>query len=183
MSNKTQTPEVVAYIAMSLDGFVADKEGGVSWLGGDGSDPDNMGSYPSFYETIDSVILGRTTYEQIINELSPDKWAYQGKQSYVLTSKTLPDQDEIIFTSQNLTGLITEIKSKNGKDIWICGGANIIHQFIQQGLIDRFHISVIPMILGSGTPLFNELNNTLPLKLISTQSYNGITDLVYEVRE
>lgn len=192
--NPCEEPKVIAFIAMSLDGYVADKNFDVSWLKGDGSDPDNaMGSFPSFYETIDTIILGRTTYQQIITELSPDEWAYQGKQSYVLTSQDLsasnPSPSEIHFTKQDLNELVMDLKAKSGNksanksgNIWVCGGANIVQQFIARGLIDRFHISVIPMILGGGVPLFAEMENPLPLKLISTQNYNGITDLVYELR-
>jgi dihydrofolate reductase len=175
--------EVVLYIAMSLDGYIADKNGGVGWLCGDGSDTKNEGSYSGFFKTIDTVILGYKSYHQIITELSPDAWVYANKKSYVITHNKLESSDGIIFTDKNLIDLITEIKSENKKDIWICGGAAIANQLIDFDLIDRFCISVIPTILGDGIRLFGTHEKAIDLKLISTQSYNGITDLVYKRRK
>lgn len=175
--------EVVLYIAMSLDGYIADKNGGVGWLCGDGSDTKNDGSYLDFVQTIDAVILGYKTYHQIITELSPAAWVYANKKSYVITHNKLESSNEIIFTDKNLVDLTTEIKSENEKDIWICGGAAIANQLIDLDLIDRFCISVIPTILGDGIRLFDTRKKAIELKLISTQSYNGITDLVYTQRK
>ncbi len=174
--------KVKAYIAMSLDGYVADMNGGVSFLGGDGSDPENFGSYPKFYETIDTVVLGYNTYSQIVTELSPEEWAYIGKTSYVVTHRELSSTNEIVFTSENVSTLISKLKLEEGKDIWICGGASIINQLHKSDLIDEYTISVIPTILGGGIKLFGESNIETKLKLKSTQNYNGIVDLVYEKR-
>jgi len=173
---------IILYIAMSLDGYIADRLGGVSWLGGDNSDPENIGSYSTFIETIDTVILGYKTYHQIVTELSPDEWVYTGLKSYVLTHNKNNSTEEVIFTDKNLADLIVKLKSENGKDVWICGGATIVNQLINLDLIDRYHISVIPTILGEGIRLFDVHQKELKLKLISTQSYNGIVDLVYECR-
>ena len=174
--------KVILYIAMSLDGYIADKDGGVEWLQGDGSDVGNFGSYPEFEKTVDTVILGYKTYHQIVTELSPDIWVYAGKQSYVITHKDIPSTEDIIFTSENLAELIYELKKKDGADIWVCGGAAIANQLSTLGLIDLYSITVAPTILGNGTRLFAETNYQCNLKLISTCSYNGFTDLVYEKR-
>jgi len=174
---------IILYIAMSLDGYIADTSGGVGWLGGDNSDPENMGSYSTFIENIDTVILGYKTYHQIVTELSPDKWVYIGLKSYVLTHNKLNSTEEIIFTDKNLADLIAKLKSENGKDVWICGGATIVNQLISLDLIDRYHISVMPTILGKGLCLFDAHAKEIKLKLISTQSYNGVVDLVYECRK
>ena len=165
---------------MSLDGYVADKVGGVAWLGGDGSDAENFGSYPSFISGIDTVILGYTTYHQIVTELSPDQWAYEGMQSYVLTHKSCTDTEEIAFTDKPIAQLIAERKAVDGKDIWICGGASIVNQCIQANLVDEYTISIIPTILGNGIKLFQQFDTAQTLRLKSTASYNGIVDLVYE---
>lgn len=174
--------QIILYIAVSLDGYVADSQSSVNWMKGDGSDPNASGSYTEFYSGIDTVILGWNTYHQIVTELSPKHWPYERCQSYVLTHRELEDQENIHFEKQNLEKLIKELKSQHGKNIWICGGASIVQQLIKLHLIDRFCISVIPTILGNGIRLFPILEKAENLKLIKTESYNGIVDLVYEKR-
>lgn len=175
--------KIIVYIAMSLDGYIADKVGGVGWLSGDGSDAENLGSYPTFIETVDTVILGYKTYHQIVTELSPAVWAYEGKQSYVLTHRTMENTDDITFTDREISGLLNELKSQNGKDIWICGGASIVNQVIKKKLVDELCISIIPAILGDGIKLFDLQENEKTLKLVSTLSYNGIVDLRYQLTQ
>ena len=72
---------------MSVDGYIADEQGGVSWLEGDGSKPDTSGSYPAFYETVEAIVMGWTTYHQIVTALSPDIWPYEGRPCYVVTHR------------------------------------------------------------------------------------------------
>lgn len=174
--------QVVLYIAMSLDGYIADKDGGVSWLSGDGSGPENRGSYNHFIQTVDTVILGYKTYHQITTELSPDVWVYDDKMSYVITHNKLENKKNIVFCD-NLQELITKLKNEDGKDIWICGGAGIVNQLIALNLIDRFCVTVIPTILGDGIKLFENVEKETKLELVSTQSYNGMIDLFYEKRK
>ncbi|WP_312941730.1 dihydrofolate reductase family protein [Oscillibacter sp.] len=174
--------KVVLYIAMSLDGYIADKAGGVEWLSGDGSDPENTGSYDEFIKTIDTVILGYNSYHQIVTELSPNQWVYSGLKSYVITHKTKRATDEIIYTDRGISELINNLKIENGKDIWICGGASIVNQCISLDLIDKYHIAIIPTILGGGIKLFEDQDVERKLQLIFTHSYNGINELVYERR-
>ncbi len=174
--------KIIAYIAMSLDGYVADKNGSVHWLSGDFSDEKNQGSYPDFVKTIDTVILGHNTYKQIVNELSVDVWPYEKMETYVLTNKNYKDKKDIKFTNTNLKSLIESLKEKEGKNIWICGGASIINQLISLNLIDEYIISIIPTLLGGGIKLFDNSCEEHKLKLIQTRNYNGIVDLVYENR-
>ncbi len=172
--------KVVVYIACSLDGFIAKENKDVSWLSGDNSDPSNMGSYDEFYKSIDTVILGSTTYEQIVTELAVDNWPYADKMSYVITTKSKENKDNIIFTDK-LVDTINDLKSTEGSDIWICGGASIVNQLLELDMVDKLCISVMPIILGKGIRLFTR-EREMPLKLVSTTNYNGIVDLVYERR-
>ena len=173
---------VVLYIAMSLDGYIADSNMGVDWLSGDGSQPDSVGTYLKFLESIDTVVLGYSTYHQIVTDLSPDEWVYSGMKSYVMTHRNEPSSDEIIFTSRNIVELLQELKSEEGKDIWICGGASIVNQLLECNMIDRYHIAIIPTILGGGVPLFEKHDKKIDLRLISTECYNGIVEIIYERR-
>ncbi len=172
------------YVAMSLDGYLADSNGGVTFLEGDGSDKENLGSYLTFIESVDTIILGNTTYRQIVEELSPDKWVYEGKKTYIVNhshNETL--HDERIFTTEELALLLQRLKAESGKNIWICGGASVINQVIELSLADIFTISIIPIILGNGIKLFDKINFETKLKLKSTKAYNGIVDLEYELRD
>lgn len=178
--------KVILYIATSLDGYIADKNQGVAWLTGDGSDEHNQGTYANFFDTIDTIILGYSTYQQIIIELSPDTWVYSSKKTYVLTHKNIIDKEDVIFnedvifTNEDINSLINKLKSIDGKNIWICGGASVVNQLHRMKLIDEYAISIIPIILGDGIRLFNKSEFKTKLRLKSTTNYNGIVDLVYE---
>lgn len=175
--------KAVLYIAMSIDGYIADSKGGVAWLGGDGSDRENRGTYPRFIKTIDTIIMGYKTYRQIVDELFPGKWVYADKKSYVLTYDEQESTEEIVFLKGDLTQLVQKLKQEDGKDIWICGGADIVNQLWGRHWVDRYHITVIPTILGDGIRLFEKHDSIIPLRLLSTQSYDGMVDLVYENRK
>lgn len=169
------------YIAMSLDGYIADKYGRVDWLSGHG-DGENVDTYSEFIKDVDTVVMGWNTYNQITTELSPNEWVYEQLTSYIITHRALPSTDNIKFVSDDPCGIVKRLKEENGKTIWICGGGNIIQPLMQDGLIDEYHISVIPTILGSGIRLFGEIPNEVKLKLVRTQVCNGITELVYVCR-
>ena len=90
-----------------------------------------------------------------------------------------PDE-KIRFVQDSPASLIRNLKSSEGRDIWICGGAEIVCQLMRDDLIDRFYISVIPVILGDGIRLFEKTEKRLELKLLEIRSWNGITELRYE---
>ena len=170
---------VVLFIAMSLDGFIAAPDGGVDWLTGQDSAAETADSYGAFVPTIDTVLMGWNTYHQIITELSPGVNPYQGKKCYVFTHRELENTPEFSFVNKPAAAFLAELKQQPGKDIWICGGANLVQQLIRADQVDRYCISVIPTLLGGGIPLFPQDCEERPLKLVRTECYNGITDLVY----
>lgn len=174
--------KVSLFIAMSLDGYIADSKGSVNWLGGQGSDDDNIDSYSEFVKDIDTVIMGQNTYHQIVTELSPNEWVYSDFTTYVVTHSKQNSFDKIKFTDECSVALVKKLREENGKGIWICGSANIIQQLVKEDLIDEYYITVIPTILGSGIRLFENACREIKLKLLKTQTYNGMTDLVYERR-
>ena len=156
--------KVVLFIAMSLDSYIADVNGGVAWLAGDGSDCQNAGSYPEFIETVDTILWGYKTYHQVVAELTPGRWDYAGKQSYVFTHQDLPSTKEIIFTSQDPAAFVQQLKAEPGKDIWLCGGASMIHQLLGHRLIDKFCFNIIPTILGGGVSLFQPQDTAMKFR-------------------
>lgn len=175
------TGKVVLYIAMSLDGYIADSDGGVDWLRGQTPGLKTQGSYPAFYRQVDTVIMGYTTYRQIVTELSPGAWAYEGKPCYVFTHRKLPPAEGVTFVREDPAAFVRRLQRKGGV-IWICGGANLAQALIRDNTIDRYHITVIPTLLGKGIRLFEQGAPRLDLRLLSTQCFDGMVDLVYERR-
>lgn len=172
----------VLFIAVSLDGYIADKNGGVSWLMGHG-DEENVDAYTEFAKGIDTVLMGRNTYDQVVEELSPGEWIYKEFTAYVFTGREGRTSERIRFTDENPAALLKRLKEEAGKDIWICGGADLIRQLMREDAIDQYYISVIPVILGDGIRLFGRMEREVKLKLIRTRAYNGITELVYARRQ
>ena len=174
--------KVTLYIAMSLDGYIADRDGNVDWLNGQGSNTEDMDTYSIFMKEVDTVIMGWRTYHQVTTELSPDKWIYSELTSCIITHRTLPSTDNLKFVRDDPCNIIQKLKQEPGWGIWICGGANIIQPLIRADLIDEYYISIIPTLLGSGIRLWGENEEEIKLKLLHTQSYNGIIELVYTRR-
>lgn len=174
--------KISLFIAMSLDGYIADSEGGVDWLKGHGSDDENIDTYSEFVKDIDTILMGWNTYHQIVTELSPDEWVYQDFTTYVITHNEHDSSEKIRFVNMDPVELAKSLKKENGKDIWICGGANLIQQLINEDFIDYYYITVIPTILGSGIRLLENAEHEIKLRLLHTQSYNGMTDLIYTRR-
>lgn len=171
--------KVKLFIAMSVDGYIADKNGGVAFLQGHEYCLENESTYSEFIKNIDTVLMGWNTYNQIIIELSPDNWVYDNLLTYVFTHREQQDSDKIIFTSDNLEELIKKLKEVEGKDIWICGGADLVQQAISSDVIDEYLISIVPTILGNGIKLFSQNDAEHKLKLINTITNNGIVELNY----
>ena len=174
--------KVTLFIAMSLDGYIADKDGGVDWLNGQEKNGESTDTYSEFIKTIDTIIMGWNTYHQLTSELSPEEWVYPEQVSFVITHREIPSTERIRFTSESPCDLVKRLREEEGNGIWICGGASIVRQLMETDLIDTLHISVIPTLLGDGVRLFGPLEKEQKLRLVKTQSYNGITDLVYEKR-
>lgn len=171
--------KISLFIAMSLDGYIADNNGSVDWLKGHGEDTHNIDTYSDFVKDIDTVLMGWNTYHQIVTELSPNKWVYEDFNTFVITHKEYISSEKIQFVNTNPVDLIEKLKMKNGKGIWICGGANIVQQLVNKDVIDCYYITVIPTLLGSGIRLFKKVENQIELKLTGTQTYNGMAELIY----
>lgn len=88
--------------------------------------------------------------------------------------------DHVIVTSEDICSLVQKIKQESGKDIWICGGQQLITPLIQANMIDEYHISMIPTLIGKGTRLFEDFDQETRLSLIKTYVYNGIVDIEYQ---
>ena len=128
--------KLILYIAISLDGYIAEKDGNISFLDETPNPSPDLG-YEKFYHSVQAMILGGKTYRQIKNELSPDKWPYEGMPCYVCTRHQRQHDPNVQFTSlppgQQVLDLISK---KHSGNIWLVGGGEIIRCFIQENLID-----------------------------------------------
>lgn len=174
--NETR-PKISIYIATSIDGYIARKDGNLDWLHYGHTGDEDYG-FKNFFNSIDALILGRNTYEVISGF---GDWPYKGKRVTVL-SNTLKDvrKEAELFCGQ-LTDLLSKLHSENVRHVWVDGGITA-SKFLEDGLVDELTISIIAMVLGSGIPLFSTMNQEHKCRLISTQSYpSGLVQLKYEV--
>jgi len=166
-------PKVILYVATSLDGFIADCDGGVDWLFTDGDY-----GYGDFLAGIEALIMGRKTYEQV---LSFGEWPYGGKAAYVYTRSVLQgEHPHVEFVSGDVSAFVADLRARCSQDIWLVGGAQLIAPFRAQGLIDQYVLSVHPVLLGEGIPLFLGTQPLTELRLEHTKSYDsGLVQLIY----
>lgn len=172
--------KIILFIAQSIDGYIADINGNVDWLEENihGNAPDD--SYDKMYENIDTVIMGRKTYNQVITELSPDKYVYSDKTTYVITSHKQEDSKDILFKNQSPELLIKELKKIEGNDIWIVGGQQIIDPLVRGNLIDEYILTTVPIFLGDGIRLFEHIERKVPVKLKEVYARNELVYSIYQ---
>ena len=165
--------KIKLFIASSLDGYIANEDGDVDWL------PDNANSgYDEFYKTIDTVVLGKKTYDQV---LTFGAYPYQDKKSFVFTRNNNQTKDENTEFVSDIDKFVKDIISNSGKNIWLVGGAEIISSFVNHGFVDEIILSIIPIVLGKGIPLFKNIEKETKLKLIKTTNYDNLVELQYKV--
>lgn len=126
----------------------------MDWLQGCGPEGESADAYEAFIAQVDTILMGWNTYHQIVTELSPEAWVYAGRTTYVLTHRSMADTEQIRFTDQASAELVRRLRMEPGQDIWICGGASLAQQLMRADLIDRYIITLVPMVLGGGLRLF-----------------------------
>ena len=140
--------KVILYIATSLDGFIADVEGGVDWLPHE-PDPDDSVGFKALLNRISIIVMGRKSYEQI---LGFGDWAWNDKQTYVFTSKNLKSENSnISFVQGSPQDFLKNLKQQG--DIWLLGGAKLVSSFAKEKLIDECIVTIVPQTLGEGIKL------------------------------
>jgi dihydrofolate reductase len=172
------TRQVILYIAMSLDGYIANNDGDISFLTAVQIPGEDYG-YEDFLKTVDTVIIGRKTYDKVLT--FGDDFPHRGRKCYVLSRHKTGSDKNIMFYNGEIGQLISTIRGNEGKDIFIDGGAEIVYELMKQNLIDKYIISIIPHLLGSGIPLFKSGSSERSLKLIMVTKYpSGLVQLWYE---
>jgi len=170
--------KVILYIATSLDGYIAKPNDDLSFLSIVEQAGEDYG-YAEFIKSVDTVILGRKTYDWVMTQVS--EFPHADKITYVITRNLRPAIGKTQFYSGNLKQLILKIKAEPGKDIFIDGGSEIVNELLKENLIDEFVISIIPILVGNGTRLFKDNRPEQQLQLISTKQFEkGLTQLHYQ---
>lgn len=171
--------KVILYIATSVDGYIAQPDDDLSFLSIVEKEGEDYG-YAEFLKTIDTVIIGRKTYDWILDHVP--EFHHADKTTYVITRTPRESKDNTHFYTGPLKELIINLKGEAGKDIFCDGGAEIVNALLKDNLIDEFVISIIPILVGSGTKLFNDGRGEQLLELISVKHFEkGLTQLHYKV--
>ena len=173
--------KVKLYIAQTEDGFIAGKNGDMSFLEKVPMTDESVTRYEEFIEDIDIIIMASNTYNQIINELSPDAWPYVGKKTYVFSNKAKDKKyDDVYFISGPIELVIDDIKAESKKNIWLLGGANMVQQFHFKNLIDEYIITTLPINLREGIELFTSSINLSKLRKVAHNEYGDFKEDTYK---
>jgi dihydrofolate reductase len=174
----TSGRKVILYIATSLDGYIAKPEDDLTFLSIVEQEGQDYG-YADFIGTVDTVIIGRKTYDWVMAHAAA--FPHGDKDTYIITRTSRPSIGNITFYTGKLNSLVPQLKIKNGKNIFVDGGAEIVNELLKYDLIDEFYISIVPVLLGSGVRLFQEGRPELKLKLIYSKQFDtGLAQLHYK---
>lgn len=168
--------KVVLGLAVSLDGFIEGPNGEYDWCF-----TDQDYGLSSFFKRVDSIFMGRKSYE-MAQSAGGGQGPWKGMTTYVF-SNTLKEVKgkNVKLLSGDTLATVKNIKKEDGKDIWLWGGADLTTSFINQNLIDEYWLSVHPILLGAGKPLFHGILDRKPLKLKEHKAYDsGLVSLIYQ---
>jgi dihydrofolate reductase len=185
----TDTFKVTIHMVSSLDGYIAKKDNSVSWF--ETADNYEKGvnvteqDAQEFLKKIDCYVMGAQTYEHALELSKSYGWVYGDMPTIVLTHRKLPvDRQNIETYSGDLNKLVNERLKPNYKNVWLVGGAKLTKDFIRLNLADEIRQSILPVILGDGTPFFDQIGQEQALHLKGVTAYkSGMVELHYEIRK
>jgi dihydrofolate reductase len=183
-------PGVVYYAAMTLDGYIAESDDNLDWLlGFPGVEPGPAvqpvaGGYDEFYEDIGALVMGSVTYEWVLDHI--EGWAYPGKPTWVLSSRELRMREgaDVRVTGASVEELYEEMVAAAGdRKLWVVGGGNVASQFADAGLLDDVWVTVVPVVLGAGKPLFDRRVPGPPMRVTEVlPRASGMVELRFAVQ-
>jgi dihydrofolate reductase len=168
--------------ASSLDSYFARKDDAVDWLTWSSEAADIMRTY---WKTIDTIVMGRKTYQAALKMSGGKENLYGGIKSYVFSRTLKPCEDgPLEIVADDVVAFVTRLKKRPGKDICVMGGGDLARSLLEAGLIDEIGFNIHPVLLGSGIPLFHEMKRQVDLELLQCQRFkNGCVYVSYRVRK
>lgn len=172
--------KISLFIAMSLDGYIAKSNDDLTFLKLVEKVGEDYG-YEEFINTIDTLIVGRKTYDYVLKNVGLSHYDNGQREVYVITRKERPQVGRTTFYTGNLTELVKRLKSEKGKNIYCDGGAEVINELLKHDLIDEFIISIVPILLSNGTRLFKDSRPEQTLELLEVKTFEtGLAQLHYK---
>ena len=168
------------FIATSLDGYIAKPNDDLSFLKLVEKEGEDYG-YAEFTANIDTIILGRRTYDWVLREIGSSHYDNGERNVYVITRTERQSVGKTKFYTGDLTELVQQLKSENGKNIYCDGGAEIVNELLISDLIDEFIVSIVPVLVGNGIRLFKDGRPEQQLELVNTKTFDtGLIQLHYK---
>ena len=166
--------KVILNVAVSLDGFIEGPNGEYDWCL-----TDQDYGMTAFMNRVDAIFFGRKSYD-LMQAVEPG--GYPDKKKYVFSKSLTTVASNYTQISDNYVTEVKELKQKDGKDIWLFGGASLTTSFINERLLDELILSVHPLILGQGKLLFSHISSRVPLRLLDTKTFSsGLVQLSYAI--
>ena len=169
--------KIILGLAVSLDGFIEGPNGEYDWCF-----TDQDYGLSDFFKRVDAVFIGRKSYEltQNMGEAPP---GMPKMKEYIFSNTITEVKEGALVVSGDIKAQVDQIKNMEGKDIWLFGGASLTSSLMNLGLVDEIWLSIHPVILGGGKPLFSDIKNRIQLRLKESKTYStGLVSVIYEVQ-
>ena len=164
---------IIYFVASSVDGFIARRDGSIDWLF-----HDQDYGFSEFFENIKTVVQGRKTYEQV---LTFGEYPYKSKENFVF-SRTLTSCEHAELIDTSVAEFAETQRQRSGGDIWVVGGGALASAFLSAGVVDEVSVFVHPILLGDGLPLSPSLQHDVRLMLTDSNVFDtGLVELKYQV--
>lgn len=171
--------KIILSLAVSLDGFIEDSAGNFDWCF-----TDQDYGMTAFFQRIDSLFIGRKSYELVQSMGDSAMAGFPQLKEYVFSTTLNHVKPGAVLIKNNLLQEVKKIKDEPGKDIWLFGGASLITSLMNLQLVDEISLAIHPVILGGGKPVFQDIKGRVPLTLKNTEKYDsGLVSVLYDVQK
>ncbi|MBO9128999.1 dihydrofolate reductase family protein [Bacillus sp. 165] len=167
--------KLVLFIATSLDGYIARENGSLDWLYAVEGEGDN--GFTEFYNTIDTLVMGKATYDHLMTLV--EEFPHSDKTCYIFSRSEQREDKHVTFINEDISEFTRRLMAQSGSNIWLVGGGDLLDTFVKEKLVDEFIVTISPIILGKGVPLFKQDNPEIELELIEQRRFGQFVQLHY----